>query len=162
MDPYGNDYAAQVSKDVEHVKLLAIFYYVWGGLTAFFSLFTIIYIVIGIAALSGAMSQNGDMNEEEAQVFGLMFLGMGSCGLLIGVVGSILTIMAGRRMSQFRSRVFCLVMAGLSCLSFPLGTALGIFTFIVLGRPTVIRMFEQGGPPDLTQPVGGPTPPTSF
>jgi hypothetical protein len=41
-----------------------------------------------------------------------------------------------------RSRVFCMVVAGVSCLGIPYGTALGVFTFLALGRDSVQRLFE--------------------
>lgn len=43
-----------------------------------------------------------------------------------------------------------MVVAGVSCLSIPLGTALGVFTFIVLSRPSIVRLFEEQSP--LTTP----------
>jgi hypothetical protein len=43
---------------------------------------------------------------------------------------------------QRRSRVFCMVVAGLTCLGIPYGTALGVFTFLVLGRVSVQQLFD--------------------
>ena len=38
--------------------------------------------------------------------------------------------------------MYCLVMAGVESLFFPLGTVLGVFTIIVLFRKSVKEMFE--------------------
>jgi len=43
-------------------------------------------------------------------------------------------------------RVFCLVVAGIGCLEFPYGTAFGIFSFIVLGRDSVMQLFSTRPP----------------
>ena len=51
-------------------------------------------------------------------------------------------IVAGIRIRQKRSRIFCMVIAGIGCLEFPYGTLLGIFSFIVLGRNSVRLLFE--------------------
>ncbi len=37
-------------------------------------------------------------------------------------------------MRKRKHRIFSFVVAGVNCLQFPFGTALGIFTFIVLSR----------------------------
>jgi hypothetical protein len=61
-----------------------------------------------------------------------------------------LLIYAGRCLARRTRRLFCLVAAGLGCLFFPLGTVLGVFTFIVLSRPTVRAVFEPPRPPPLS------------
>ena len=50
------------------------------------------------------------------------------------------------------------MVAGLNCLHMPLGTLLGVFTFIVLARPSVQALFEQrsGAAPDAQWPPPGP------
>jgi len=35
-----------------------------------------------------------------------------------------------------------MIVAGLGCLAVPYGTLLGVFTFVVLGRPSVVRLFD--------------------
>ncbi len=60
-----------MNQDQEHLRLLSIFHYVFGGLTALFSLFPLLYAVIGIAILmaSDEMGFNGappGMEEMEA------------------------------------------------------------------------------------------------
>jgi hypothetical protein len=39
--------------------------------------------------------------------------------------------------------MFCLVTAGLACLFQPVGLVLGVFTFLVLLRPSVKILFER-------------------
>lgn len=52
-----------------------------------------------------------------------------------------LLLFAGRFLSQRRHWLFCLIVAGLSCLNMPLGTVLGVFTIIVLNRESVKSLF---------------------
>lgn len=54
-----------------------------------------------------------------------------------------LTAYTGRCLSSRKHHTFCIVMAAISCLSFPIGTALGVFTIIVLQRPGVRQLFNQ-------------------
>jgi hypothetical protein len=77
---------------------------------------------------------------------GWMFIGMGSCAIVLGWTAGILTIVSGRCLQRRRARVFSLVMAGVNCLSVPIGTTLGVFTFIVLLRPSVQALYDQNKP----------------
>ena len=45
----------QFSRDDEHLRILSILYYVFGGLRAFGGLFPLIYVALGVAFVSGAM-----------------------------------------------------------------------------------------------------------
>jgi hypothetical protein len=53
---------------------------------------------------------------------------------------------AGRFLARRKHHLFCLVVAGVECLFFPFGTVLGVFTIIVLMRPSVQQAFEANGP----------------
>ena len=51
--------------------------------------------------------------------------------------------MCARWHGQRRNRSFCFVVACLSCFNVPLGTILGIFTILVLNRPSVQAGFDR-------------------
>lgn len=133
----------QSGVDLGHLRALAICHYVWGGLVCAFSSLFLIYVAFGIAIASGSMPTSTQPGEPSPQVVGLMVGFMGGCGVLIGWLLGILTIISGRSIAQQRRRVFTFVMAGISCLSFPLGTVLGVFTFIVLARPSVKALYDM-------------------
>ena len=128
-----------VDQDVEHLKVLSICHYVWGGLTACISCFGFFYAIIGIVAMvAGTQGRNGP-----PAVVGGMFVFIGVLMVLLGGTVGGLTIWAGRCLAQRKRYMLCFVMACISCLSVPFGTALGVFTIIVLQRPTVKAMFGQ-------------------
>jgi hypothetical protein len=56
---------------------------------------------------------------------------------------AVLDVMAARSLSTRQRRTFCMVIAALNCMNAPLGTLLGVFTFIVLGRDSVRLEFEK-------------------
>ncbi|MEZ5301686.1 MAG: hypothetical protein R3F11_13695 [Verrucomicrobiales bacterium] len=142
----------QAVKDDEHLRLLSIFHYVWGGLLALFSLFPLIHLVMGIFFLAapdeifspppGSGSHSGPPPGFKTMM-GTMFVAIPAAIILIGEATAVLTIVAGRRLAQRRSYTFCFVIACLSCVFVPLGTALGVFTIFVLNRPSVRLLFAN-------------------
>jgi len=66
-------------------------------------------------------------------IFAYFYLAFGVFILL----GVILNFMSARYLGQRRKKVFSIVTAGVNCLSFPFGTALGVFTLVVLSRSSV-------------------------
>ena len=128
------------SKDVEHLRLLSIFHYVAGGILGFFSCLPFIHIAMGLFIILAP--ETFDKGEPPPPFFGWMFVIMGSVFVLAGWTLAILVIVAGRLLKRHKRRIFCMVVAGISCLFMPVGTVLGVFTIIVLSRPTVRALFE--------------------
>ncbi len=201
------------NKDAEHLKLLSIFHYVLGGLTALFSLFPIIHLILGIAVVLGAFPgeradarrlgrdadsravhqapqvdnqpvlPSADVNDELGRAieeyptrrrahepfpkaFGWFFIIFASAFILIGETLAICLFIAARSLAHRRRYTFCFVVAVMSCLSMPMGTVLGIFTIIVLCRPTVKTLFGRSngapvGEAEAESPYTAPPPPPS-
>ena len=76
----------------------------------------------------------------------------------MGVLGAVLNLVAGRSLTRKQNLTLIQILAGFSCLNVPYGTALGVLTFMVLGRPTVRALFE-GRDPYGPPPTNGPNPP---
>lgn len=138
-----------VNRDEEHLKLLAIFHYILGGMMAFFSLFGLIYFVMGLVfMLAPAGGWNQGPGAPPPAWFGLIFVLIGAGVVVLGVTVGGLIAYAGRCIAQRRHPSFCLVMAAVACLWVPIGTVLGVLTILVLVRPTVKPLF--GAAPPLT------------
>jgi hypothetical protein len=130
--------------DEEHLKLLSIAYLVSAATSAFFSLFGIFYAFMGLAFTSFMTNIPERPGQPPPPEFLGLFFGLFGLGMFsIMMTSGVLKFIASRRLKQRRSRVFCMIVAGLSCLAIPYGTILGVFTFLVLGRPSVIRLFED-------------------
>ena len=130
-----------VNPDEEHLRLLAIFYYIWGGLTAVLSCLGVFFIALGgTFMVAAAREQNGP-----PIWFGTLFSLFGVVMVLLVLLGAGLALWTGRNLQRRKRYVACLIVAGLSCLSVPLGTALGVFTFVVLSRPSVKQLFSEPG-----------------
>ena len=143
--------------DAEHLKLLSIFHYVLAGLAALIGSFPIIHVIIGIMMVSGKFSFPVSPPPSGASgtpppmpgfppEFGWMFIIMGSAIILLSWVYAGLLFYSGRCLSARRKWTFSFVMACISCIHIPLGTALGVFTILVLQRPTVKALFDRPQP----------------
>ncbi len=124
------------------LRLLSIFHYVLAGLGALFSLVPIVYIVMGVAMMSGAFDANGPKPPPPG--LGWVMVAVGVIFMLMGFTYVVLVALAGRFLARMRHWTFCIVVAALSCVFFPFGTALGVFTIIVLAKPEVKAAFEAG------------------
>jgi hypothetical protein len=135
MDP-----EAQRRQDAEHLRLLALFHTIAGVLMVLFGCFPIVHVTVGIAALMGA----GPPGEEMPRFVGVLFTVIGLSLMLLcwGLAACLLC--ASRCLRERRHHTFCLVVAGVSCLWMPIGTVLGIFTILVLVRPSVRADFGVG------------------
>jgi hypothetical protein len=129
-----------MSQDLAHLRLLSIFHYVVAALCGLFSLLPLIHLFIGLGMLSGRFP-DAQSSEEGLRFVGWIFVGVGSTVIVLGLAFSLCLFLAGRYLSQHRRYTFCLVMAALACTFMPFGTVLGVFTILVLVRPSVKELF---------------------
>jgi hypothetical protein len=138
--------------DEEQLRLLPVLYWVQGGLMALYSPIALIYVVPGVAFMQiPATDASGP-----PPAFGWMFAGIGGFGFIMIAAMATLTILAGFWIRKRTHRVACLVVAAVSCLMIPYGTMMGVFTFLVLLRPSVAVLFGKPSPvvsPQRVQPV---------
>ena len=132
--------------DEEHLKLLSLGYMVSAGITAFFSLFGLMYVFMGIMMSSffSHMSETAANAGEQPPAFiGLVFACIGLAIFLCMIAMAVAKFLVARYIKRRKSRIFCMVVAGISCLEIPYGTFLGILTFVVLERASVARLFSS-------------------
>lgn len=139
----GQPAGAPSTPDREHLRLLSIFHYVLAALTALFACMPVIHLVLGIAIVTGSLNTTGQ--EPMPEAFGWMFIAIAAVFILLGWTLAICLAVAGRRLGQPSHYTFCFVVACLSTVFFPLGTALGVFTLIVLSRPSAKALFQETG-----------------
>lgn len=140
-----------MENDLEQLKLLSIFHYVVAGITALIACFPIMHLVVGISMLTGTGLFGQAMAEEQLpfpfSAFGLLFTILPAVMILGGWGLAVCMVIAGRNLTKKTNRTFCMVIAGISCAFAPFGTALGIFTLIVLSRPSCKELFNISAPP---------------
>ncbi len=145
----------QTIVDQEHVRILSIAYLVSAVMNALFSLFGLLYVFMGffMTALMARMPAGPAQPAPPPEAVAWMFAAFGLAMFTIMLTFGLFKFLAYRCLKQRRSRTFCMVVAGISCLGIPYGTLLGIFTFAVLTRPSVSKLFAVAPPPISTAGV---------
>jgi drug/metabolite transporter (DMT)-like permease len=132
--------ATRPNSDLEHLRLLAIFHYVVGGLHILAASILILHVSVGLLLIlrPGFFGNNPPppfVGLFMTVMFGILMV----CGWAMGVC----TILSGRYLSRRVHRTFSMVVAVVNCLGFPFGTALGVCTIIVLSRDSVRNLYEN-------------------
>jgi hypothetical protein len=130
---------AQALLDAEHLRLLRIGYFISAAQTAIFVPFGLLYAGMGLLFSQLPAASSPPPPPMVSWVFGLL----GTAVALFAGLGTGLKLLTAMRLKQRRWRGLCLLTAGLSCLEIPYGTTLGVWTFMVLGRASVRRAFDQ-------------------
>ncbi len=129
--------------DQEQLKLLSIFHYVVAAFAALFGCMPIMHLAMGLFIVTGKFNELVQEENGEAfpEFFGWFFVGAGAFAIALCWSMAIAIFLNGRKLARRRRYHFCLVMAGVECFFLPFGTVLGVFTIIVLMRPSVRAMF---------------------
>lgn len=127
------------------MKLLSIFHYVLAGMTALAGCIPILHLVVGIVMVSGGFPSSPGSPPPPA-AFGWLFIGIGGTVIVLAWTMAVLQFLAARWIAARQRRMFCFVMACIECAAFPVGTALGVFTILVLQRPSVRDLFDGPTP----------------
>jgi hypothetical protein len=134
-------------KDDEQLKILVILHFIMAALTFAGLLFIVAHYFVMLTILNASESTPNPVSDadlsplpaEVQQVLEIFYLIIG-LGLL---AATLLNVFSAIFMRRRRRRLFSLITAGLNGIQFPFGTALGIFTIIVLCRDSVRFKYEQ-------------------
>ncbi|MCW1912257.1 hypothetical protein OJ996_01650 [Luteolibacter sp. GHJ8] len=138
----------RVNEDAEHLKVLSVFHYVCSGL-----------LVVGGCLMAAYFAFTGFIVTEMFKAMpptagapppptglGWIFGGVGAV-IGLGAIGmAVMHFLCARWLGARRNRSFCFVVACVCCIFFPIGTILGIFTILVLNRPSVQALFDFSTP----------------
>jgi hypothetical protein len=127
--------------DIGHLRLLAVFHYVFAG----FALLGIVFLIGHYLILSTVfsnpelMSGGTPMPRDFMSMFVWFYIVFG----LICLAGCVLNCLAANFLRSRKNRIFIMVVAGLNCAQMPLGTVLGVFTLMVLSRESVKSLYSE-------------------
>jgi hypothetical protein len=129
--------------DADHLRLLSIFHYIGAGLAVLGLGFLAMHYFFLHAFLDYPglwKNQKGAVPppRELIALFGWFYVAFGAWLAVSGVINLLSGAFLGRR----KCRTFSLAVAVINCIHIPLGTVLGVFTIIVLLRPSVREAYE--------------------
>jgi hypothetical protein len=141
------------------LRLLAIGYYIQGGIAAFYTLMLLGYSAFASALFAGILRTASESSGQEIPPALVSIVSL----LLAIVLGlscayTACLFLVGYWLRHSRNMLFIQIIAALNCLAIPYGTVLGIFTFMVLQRPSAKQYFHPAAAPPLA-PTASPTPP---
>ena len=131
----------QPAPSEDHLRLLAVFHYVFAG----FALLGMGFLAMHYGLMSRMMDSANWENQANPPPEGFLdlfvwfYVAMGAM-LLVGLV---LNLVAARSLRARRHWMLCAVVAGLNCLQVPVGTVLGVFTLVVINRADVRASFRD-------------------
>lgn len=129
--------------DTEHLRLLALFHYISGGLTLAFSclfIFQLMFMLFIAVGMGPFTDKHGAPAEPFPAVFIAVIFGMFIC---LGIALGVMEILSGRSIGRRRARLMSMIVAAPGVLMFPFGTVLSVMTWIVLARPSVQAMYAE-------------------
>jgi hypothetical protein len=138
------------------LRLLSAGYYIQAGIAAFNSVLLFGYSAIATAVLAnlGRMSSETGQHGLPPALVSMLSVLLAILLILVAVY-TVCLFLAGLWLRRFQNLLFIQIMAGLNCLAIPYGTVLGIFTFMVLQRPSAKQFFANPSmPPPLPTDQG--------
>ena len=123
--------------DDDHLKLLAVFHFVFAGLV----LLGLAFLGAHYAIMSTVLDPDFVVHQKNAnpppeELFD-MLLWFYLIGAMMITAQGVANLISGFYLRKKKHRIFSMIVAGVNCLQFPIGTTLGVFTFIVLVRDSV-------------------------
>ena len=128
-----------VDQDLEHLRLLSLFHYVAAGLVGLFTCIPLAQLVVAMTMVASLAQPSSDA--WPGALVGAFLVTFTGIWVLLGTGLAVCLLLAGRYLRDHTHRTFCVATAAVSCAFMPIGTALGIFTILVLERPSVRARF---------------------
>jgi hypothetical protein len=122
-----------------------ILHYIWAGFQALGGLMGLAFV--GMGTYLSLSPQILGANTAPPPWFGAVFAGVGMFVLVTVEALAVLSFLTGRFLSRRQHHTFCIVISAINCLTVPFGTALGVYTIVVLLRPSVKQLFSAAPPP---------------
>lgn len=141
MPPYG--YAAPPppefsAADQSSLDSLAIFHYVYAALIALGGCIVLAAVALGFGVATTATHLHGS-----GMLAGGAFVIVLTCVAAILLLKAFLVFYSGVNLRRAKHKTLSQIVACVCCLNFPMGTALGIFTLVTLGKPAVAARYSS-------------------
>ncbi len=126
----------------QHLPTLSVLHYVYGALVCLGGFAALFFVGVGTLLSSDVVMEN--TQDAPPEWLGGLFAAFGVGLFVVLELWGIFIILSGYWISKLRNRTGSIIIAALCLPSFPFGTALGIFTLVVLLNDEVKLDYEQG------------------
>jgi hypothetical protein len=136
------------AEDENQLNTLAICHYVYAGLLGLGGLLGLVYVVFGIIFAASIASSpppagaHGSPGPPAAAIGGI-FAAIGGFIMLLVWTKAAVVAYSGMSLKKRQRRTFSFVIACICCMNIPFGTALGVFTLVVLSRASVKALYDR-------------------
>lgn len=146
--PFMNAFDYQERQDADHLNTLSILYLIYAIFSTVSTVIVLLYFlviggIVGLAVTSSATSGQGSMGSAGFAGIGAFILVVGFFVVAISVASCWLLFFTSKSLKERRNWTWIVVSACICLISMPLGTALGIFSLVVMNRPSVKYLFGQ-------------------
>ncbi len=124
----------------KNLPTLSILHYVYGALICLGGFAALMLIGVGVFMQSDLVMDGGP--DQPPEWLGAFFQAFGVAIFVVLELWGVFVILSGHWISKKRNRTGSIVIAALSLLSFPFGTALGVFTLVALMNDEVKAEYE--------------------
>ena len=131
--------------DLEQIKVLSVFHFVGVGLAALGLVMVYVHCIFFTRMMSDPNLWKGAANPPPPEMFAPMRWMYGFGATIVAGTG-VMNFCAARWLRAKKNRLFTIGVAIVNCFWFPLGTALGVFTIIVLARESVQALYRESTP----------------
>lgn len=135
----------QAIVDDEHLRLLSLGYMFSGAMTALFSLMGLMYAMVGLLMnrfFANLVKDSSHPVDIPPELLGTIVGVAGGIFFLVLAALALAKFWAATRIRKRESAVAIRIVAAITCFGIPYGTVLGICTFMVIGRSSVVQAFD--------------------
>lgn len=130
-------------KDRKHINILSVLHYALAApLIIGFTPLSILVFLLVRHFINNVGNPDYVANPSEALTSWRDVILLSSI-VILGWSWIVCLILAGIKLWKKHSLTFCRIIAGVTCISFPLGTLLGVFTLITLSKESAKEMFAN-------------------
>lgn len=132
-----------MNDDVRYLNVIATFHIIVGIIAGLFSCLPLVNLPMGLSMLSDIPKMI--VQDFSFSPFALLPIMFTLLPILIVVIGWMFAIAISLNGYYIKNRLwhtYCLVIGGVETIFMPFGTVLGVFTIILLTKPSVKRLFD--------------------
>ncbi|MCL4275582.1 MAG: hypothetical protein KJZ77_17050 [Anaerolineales bacterium] len=131
--------------DDRYLNLLSIFHLIVGSVAGLFSCFPLVNLSMGLSTLSDIPKSMVQGDAFSPFTFlSIMFILLPIGIVVLGWMFAIAVSLNGYFIKTRHWHTYCLVVGGIETIFMPFGTILGIFPIILLTKPEIKVLFDQG------------------